>query len=125
MRLWKIALLVLACMAGAAFYYVYNPTEVTLVPRCLFKQLTGWSCPGCGMQRFLHAMLHGRVFEAISYNYLLVFLLPYTSLFALEQLVLTGKAQQRLKAIVEGKVMTYFCCIMAPAWTLLRNILNI
>ena len=39
------------------------------MPKCPFKLITGLSCPGCGIQRAIHAMLHGKFTEAITYNY--------------------------------------------------------
>ena len=77
------------------------------------------------MQRFLHAFMHGRFAEAIHYNYMLLLLLPYLVLFALERLALTGKAQQQLRGVIEGRTMTIAMCIIAPAWFIIRNILHI
>lgn len=105
--------------------YVFNPVDAPFAPKCLLKQLTGLSCPGCGMQRFIHALLHGRFAEAIGYNYLLVLLLPYLLLFAIERTMLKGSQQQRWRAVIEGRTATIACCIIAPAWFVLRNILHI
>lgn len=105
--------------------YVYNPVDTPLFPKCMFRVVTGWSCPGCGMQRFLHAFMHGRILEAISYNYMLLFLFPYVLSFAIERLVLTGTMQQRWRAVIEGRTMTTAFCIIAPGWLILRNILHI
>ncbi len=35
---------------------------------CVFHNLTGLYCPGCGMTRSLHQMLHGRVWESLILN---------------------------------------------------------
>ena len=64
--------------------------EYQLFPPCLFRRLTGLSCPGCGMQRFVHALTNGRPLEAVGYNAFLPFVGLYVLLFALERLVLTG-----------------------------------
>ena len=37
---------------------------------CLFHRLTGLECPGCGMTRAFHALTHGHVSEALSFNLL-------------------------------------------------------
>ena len=59
------------------------------LPKCMFHQLTGLYCPGCGATRALSAMLHGDVKASLHNNALLfpllaliVFLLmkPETSL---------------------------------------------
>ena len=41
---------------------------------CLFHELTGLYCPGCGSGRAALALLHGRLWEALGHN-LLLFLL--------------------------------------------------
>jgi len=59
------------------------------LPKCMFHQLTGLYCPGCGATRALSAMLHGDLKSSLHNNLLLfpllaliVFLLmkPETSL---------------------------------------------
>ena len=45
--------------------YLFNPVETEYAPKCIFHAVTGLSCPGCGMQRFLHAFMHGNFLEAI------------------------------------------------------------
>ena len=102
-----------------------NPSNTAFAPKCLFHSLTGWNCPGCGMQRFLHAFLHGRFQEAISYNYMLVILIPYIILFGIEKLILTGETQKRWQNVIEGRNMAICLCIIAPGWFIIRNILHI
>lgn len=116
-------------IAASAFVllllFLFNPTEVILVPKCSFHELTGLNCPGCGMQRFLHALMHGHFSEAIHYNYLLIIILPYIVLFAIEELLLTGKSQQRWRNILTSKWILYALCFLAPAWFIARNLLHI
>ena len=35
---------------------------------CPFRNLTGLPCPGCGMSRAFHHMVHGRIVEAVKMN---------------------------------------------------------
>ncbi len=44
--------------------------------RCVFHELTGLYCPGCGATRALRALSHGQVWVAFCYNPLLVCALP-------------------------------------------------
>lgn len=70
--------------AGAAtvafVYYRFNPAEAGFFPPCVFYKLTGLHCPGCGAQRALHALLHGRWGDAFRDNALLMLALPYLTL---------------------------------------------
>lgn len=58
-------------------YYVYNPENNGFFPKCPFKYLTGYSCPGCGSQRAIHEILHFNFFKAFQYNALLILSIPY------------------------------------------------
>lgn len=37
-----------AGIAVAVVYFLFDPLESPYMPQCLFKRLTGLSCPGCG-----------------------------------------------------------------------------
>lgn len=58
-------------------YYFYHPAHYQLFPKCIFKSITGLSCPGCGAQRATHELLHLNFKSAFAYNALLVVSLPY------------------------------------------------
>jgi hypothetical protein len=77
---WRSFLWPGAVVAGlatvTAFFFLFNPAEYPVFPRCLFQSLTGWQCPGCGGQRALHQLLHGHILEALRLNALVVILLP-------------------------------------------------
>jgi len=56
--------------------YFFDPTSHSFYPRCLFHQMTGLLCPGCGSLRAAHQLLHGRLMYALHFNALLVLSLP-------------------------------------------------
>lgn len=75
-RAWWLAV-GLSALAVAAFQlYQRGPFGQPWLPGCLFHNLTGLHCPGCGMTRAAHATLHGRLGEAFRYNPLGMILLP-------------------------------------------------
>src|SRR2546425_12377672 len=68
---------VLALVAGAStLLFFFDPGSYRFYPRCLFNQVTGLLCPGCGSLRALHQLLHGHVAAAFHLNALLVLFLP-------------------------------------------------
>ena len=119
-----IGLSAAAVVLGGVYYWL-NPTEGSVAPKCIFHSVTGLSCPGCGMQRFLHAFLHGNFVEAFHYNYLLLVLIPYLVLLGIENFLLTGETKMSWKRVVEGRVVAISMCIIAPSWFVIRNILHI
>ena len=52
---------------------------------CLFYELTGLYCPGCGSGRAALALLHGRVGEAFGHNALAMLLLPPCAVLLLRE----------------------------------------
>ena len=60
--------------AGAVVYF-FNPGSNGFYPICLFHQLTGLNCPGCGGTRSAYALLHGNIMLALKDNALFVVLL--------------------------------------------------
>jgi hypothetical protein len=65
-------LLALAALVGAAVVFAFNPATSRFYPVCHFHQLTGLHCPGCGMTRAAHALLHGDLAAALRDNALFV-----------------------------------------------------
>jgi hypothetical protein len=56
-----------AAVTFAALLYAYDPAALG-TPLCPLRALTGLLCPLCGGLRATHALLHGRVFEAVALN---------------------------------------------------------
>lgn len=67
-----IWLLALAAALGAAVLFFFNPATSRFYPVCHFHQVTGLNCPGCGMTRATHALLHGDLAAALHQNALFV-----------------------------------------------------
>jgi len=55
-----------------AYAWWADPAKSAGYLPCTFHWLTGLYCPGCGGQRALHALLHGRIAEALRCNLLAV-----------------------------------------------------
>ena len=80
-----IILTAAAILLSGLFLYIYattTPESSRLFPKCIFLQLTGFRCPGCGSQRVVHALLNGDIAAAFRYNAFLVLMIPYVSALA-------------------------------------------
>lgn len=113
-------------IVGGILLYILNPTEYKLMPKCVFKLITGLDCPGCGFQRAVHALLHGRISEAMNYNLFLTFFgVPYLIADTYAKLFLSGERQLKALAVLEGKTMMIIYIIAFTLWFIVRNILHI
>ena len=54
----------------AVLFFVLNPTEHEIFPRCVFNSVTGYYCPGCGSQRAIHSLLHLNFAGVVGNNFL-------------------------------------------------------
>ncbi len=69
-------------IAGAAYLFFFEPGKTGFFPACPFRSLTGFTCPGCGVTRALHQILHGHFYNAFTLNPLFLLAVPFL-LFAL------------------------------------------
>lgn len=70
-KFYKIGLLIV--ITGlAVLFFVLNPAEHEIFPRCLFNSITGYYCPGCGSQRAIHSLLHLNFAGVIGNNFLFI-----------------------------------------------------
>jgi hypothetical protein len=70
-----LALIALA----AAVLLLFAPAQFDFYPRCPIHEYLHLECPGCGATRALAALLHGRIAEALHFNALIIFLLPFAA----------------------------------------------
>ena len=85
--------------------YAVDPSSAWWVPKCPFKLLTGWSCPACGIQRFVHALLRGHI--------------------AIEWLMPPCAARDRLASVIENRYAVGFYVVTFLIWLVARNLLGI
>ncbi len=110
------------CPAAVAImlFYGLNDPATTPSPKCLLKTVTGYDCPGCGAQRALHALLHGRIADAWHFNPALFFLVPLAIAYAAHEFC--GYRNHRLEAILYHRVTLYTLVAALLLWWFVRNI---
>lgn len=88
-------------------------------PPCMFYAATGWVCPGCGLTRCLHALVHGDLPQAFSMNPLLLVLL------ALSPLVLAWRLGWRpawLQPVAARLSTATFWLVLLSVYWVARNL---
>jgi hypothetical protein len=75
LTLFAVIVLGAAALGAGAVLYFFNPGTHGFYPICLFHQLTGLNCPGCGGTRSAYALLHGKLALALRDNALFVVML--------------------------------------------------
>lgn len=98
---------------GALLYLkVWLPLTNIGIP-CVFRELTGFYCPGCGITRVVLSLFKLDVVQAFRYNPLLFVLLPLYLIY-----FVTTKKQMTMMSKATMAVML----IITLAFGLLRNI---
>ena len=118
MILGSIVLLVLLLI-----YYNYNPSKMTIFPKCPFLLLTGLKCPGCGSQRAIHCLLHFDIKGAISYNLLLVASFPIIAILVYAEIVRNKK--QTLYIYLHRSKYIWILLGVVISWWVVRNMFDI
>ncbi len=102
------------------FIVFINPALKLFRARCLFRELTGFYCAGCGMSTGLHSLLRGDFSSAIGRNILIGTAFPAALLY----LVFRGIALSKSGNIVRisDRIIIVFFILLIAAFTICRNI---
>jgi hypothetical protein len=105
------------------FYKILNPYEYNFFPKCIFHELTGYKCPGCGSQRAIHYLFNLDIVNAFNENMLLVISIPYMILGAyFDSIAIKTERQLRIRKFFFGyKAIMVVLAIIIGFW-ILRNI---
>ncbi len=113
-RYAKAAAILLGAAALIALWYGLH-AATGFMPRCLFRELTGWKCPGCGSQTALMALLDGNPAEAFRANPAIPFYLLYLA-------AILQPLSPRLRDLLTSPAALYLLAASILLWTLLRNL---
>lgn len=117
-RKLKISFFIIAAGAILLLYFFVEPKDGNL-PKCVFHEITGLYCPGCGVQRSFHALLKGDILEAFDFNLLFILFLPLIVYFII--IFLLDKKHAPSSFIYKKKFSILVLVIVLGFW-LLRNL---
>lgn len=115
-RRWIAPITLLLLAAGLVYVYFVDTASRWTIP-CVFYELTGLHCPGCGSTRAAHALVHGRPLQAIGHNPLAAIVLPIVAIRAVLTMIRPRPTRRMLPA---GWVYAIFALVMA--YWIARNI---
>lgn len=128
---WILSLISLAGYAWIGFHLAqHDHTEFSV---CIFKNVTGWACPSCGITRSVLSLLHGRIGEALWINplgivaALLLILIP---IWLIRDVVLNQhalvKAFRQAEEVIRTKKSIYIPLIMLVVinwgWNIMKDL---
>src|SRR5205085_12279395 len=86
--------------AIAIFLFFFNPASASnqFFPKCPFRLLTGWQCPGCGSTRACYQLMHLHPVAAFKLNPLMVMTVPFIvyGFLGFTKSAITGNPHRRL-----------------------------
>ena len=106
---------------GAVFLYFHDPRVPGITPICIFRRLSGFHCPGCGITRSVYCIMHGWFYEAFDYNPLVMILSP----FVLYEFVIELFRRAKMKTpptLFNRRGVAMVLLIILIAYWILRNL---
>jgi hypothetical protein len=119
-RALLVSLVVL--LLGFAVYQLREDGGAGWMPGCFFRRITGLECPGCGMTRATHAVLHGRFAEAFRLNPVGVVLFPLAMLGLALELFAWVRGKKDFYRLRVGRWGSMFIAAVVVIWWVVRNL---
>jgi hypothetical protein len=115
-----LALAAIVASVGIWFLWKYDPNAPNnaYLP-CIFRELTGYYCIGCGMTRAMHALVHGDIAGALAMNPLAVLLIPLIPLMVASS---NGWKIPVLEPIIAFCNRPALWLVLLPAYWIARNL---
>jgi hypothetical protein len=107
--------------AASALVWYFDPSKFNFFPVCPLFSITGFACPGCGLTRGFHALLHGDVVTALGFNALLPFYLLLFGFLLLSLLLVAVRGRGLVSLNSSPKYLIGFLFVMI-AFGVVRNI---
>lgn len=109
-KLFYFLILLISYLLLSHYFHIYVV--------CLFKEITGFYCPGCGVTRMLYSIVTFNFYQAFRYNPLLFIFLPFGMYLYVDFLFRNDKSL--LKKIPDK--FWYVIIVILIIYGILRNI---
>ena len=108
-------------MAIVAIFYFFDPSESSYFIKCPLKAVSGYDCPGCGVQRAVHELLHFRILEAFKYNALFVISLPFCVFILMVHFFGRETMKRTVKRFFTHRISVFLVLIIVFVFLVLKN----
>ena len=117
----KVLLIYLVLLIIFIAYYILNKTTGFYIP-CIFHEITGLDCPGCGITRCLFDLVNLRIKDAFLVNPLVFIYLPFIIVYFLYKSYLyIYNKKDKILVKIPNYVM-YIILVITIIYGVLRNI---
>jgi Protein of unknown function (DUF2752) len=120
LEFFVVVVLGAAMLGGCAVIYFFNPSTHGFYPTCMFHEMTGLNCPGCGATRAVYALLHGRILTALRDNSLFILSGAILTIMNVRFVWRTMRGQPAEFNLPAGFLWTFL--VVAIVFTILRNL---
>lgn len=120
----RIIIPVVGLSIGIIYYYL-APEETIWSPKCLWWLATGTNCPSCGIQRFLHLFLTGRIVDAFRINPFLLISLPYAVLAVVGKWYNINNVFAKLNQFLYSRIILMIYVVLFFAWWIIRILFDV
>lgn len=110
--------LILILISFLIIYFILSELLDVGIP-CLFYEITGYYCPGCGITRLLFSLLKLDFYQAFRYNSLIFILIIITGIYWLVKFIL--KKFMNISIEIPNYVY-YILLVIVIIFGILRNI---
>lgn len=110
--------LILTLISFLIIYFILSELLDVGIP-CLFYEITGYYCPGCGITRLLFSLLKLDFYQAFRYNPLIFILIIITGIYWLVKFIL--KKFMNISIEIPNYVY-YILLVIVIIFGILRNI---
>jgi len=117
-----IALSIIGIALFCIIFFLYNTENERYFLPCIFYQLTGYQCPGCGTQRAIHSLLHLNIKQGFFYNPILVIAIPLIILLVYLEHFKGKNRFPKLHKALSSKIFILIVFIFIMTYWILRNI---
>ena len=123
-RITRIIIPIVILAIGIIYYYI-APENTIWIPKCPWWLITGTYCPSCGIQRLLHALLTGRILEALCINPFLLISIPYAFFAVLGKWYNINGVFDRMNKFIYSRRVLIAYVILFFSWWVIRIIFSI